>query len=87
MFPKYFWAVSKLVCTDINLCDHMSETFHLWETAESSWWGSVGSMLGIVSIVRRRACVWGLWEDNEKCLYLLVLIFELGCMTTVVRHR
>ena len=60
MFPNAFWAVSKLVCTDINLCDHMSETFHHWGTAESSWWCSVWFVVGVVSPVTGRTCVWGL---------------------------
>lgn len=40
--PKQF-----LSCIDINLWDHMSEIFHHWETAESSWWCFMCPTLGV----------------------------------------
>ena len=49
-----------LGCTDINLWDHMSETFHHWGTAESSWWCFMRFMLGVRSMARIGPCVSGL---------------------------
>lgn len=61
----------------------MSETFHHWGTAESSWWIFVWSTLDAV--------VWSkdehLWEAHRtmKKMSLPPLIFELGRMTVIVK--
>lgn len=47
-----------LGCTDINLWDHMSETFHHWGTAERSWWCFMSFMLGVRSMARIGPCFW-----------------------------
>ena len=67
--PKQF-----LSCIDINLWDHMSEIFHHWETAESSWWCFMCPTLGVGSVARRGPCVWGSWDREEKWLHLPLLI-------------
>lgn len=87
MFPNAFWAVSKLVCTDINLCDHMSEAFHHQGTAESSWWYSVWSVVGVVSPARRRTCVWGFGAMMRNACSSSFLFFELDCKSAIVKPQ
>lgn len=94
MFSNYFFAFPEIVSAKINLCDHMSETFHHTGTAESRWCFLCSTLaLGLGS--GRGTHVWCSWECSGKmkhsASYLLFSSVSECCRSPVlsilIHHR